>query len=276
MRRATKLLVCVLVVAAAGLLATAPACATVLTVGQWRMGDDDSGAVSGNAVNGTGAAVVGPNLTALNGNSKYSSNTPGTLSKFSTTYNGVDTGYYSDTLPTTATDNFGMEAWVKAAGTTGVGHVAIAGASLTSDGATWQATGWGIAQVNGNFVGNFAGVCEVGSASVAVDTWQHVALVRDNGVATLYLNGVASGSSTSTPNTPQGPLTVGFQNVQMSGNREWFNGQIDQLRVFTFAGGQFNAATDLTLSLAVPEPSTITILITGVIGLLAYAWRKRK
>lgn len=33
---------------------------------------------------------------------------------------------------------------------------------------------------------------------------------------------------------------------------------------------------NLTLSVAVPEPCTLTLLVTGLVGLLAYAWRKRK
>ena len=33
---------------------------------------------------------------------------------------------------------------------------------------------------------------------------------------------------------------------------------------------------DLSLTSVVPEPSTLTILVSAMVGLLAYAWRKRK
>ena len=33
---------------------------------------------------------------------------------------------------------------------------------------------------------------------------------------------------------------------------------------------------DVGISSVVPEPSTIALLTTGLLGLLAYAWRKRR
>ena len=38
----------------------------------------------------------------------------------------------------------------------------------------------------------------------------------------------------------------------------------------------FNDGTPSGLFLAVPEPSTVILLATGALGLLAYAWRKRR
>jgi hypothetical protein len=37
-----------------------------------------------------------------------------------------------------------------------------------------------------------------------------------------------------------------------------------------------SGATWVDLSIAVPEPSTLLLLSTGVLGLLAYAWRRRR
>jgi hypothetical protein len=40
-----------------------------------------------------------------------------------------------------------------------------------------------------------------------------------------------------------------------------------------YTGGQFD---NLTLSSAIPEPSSLALLAMGIFGLLCYAWRKRK
>ncbi len=50
------------------------------------------------------------------------------------------------------------------------------------------------------------------------------------------------------------------------------------IRVNGVVQSNFNAfqVSGHTLSLAVPEPGTMTLLICGLMGLVAYAWRKRK
>ena len=74
---------------------------------------------------------------------------------------------------------------------------------------------------------------EGGNATVGV--WTHLALVRDSGVGTLYINGVASASFLDTPNPPAGRFAVGSDPQILGG--ETFTGLMDEVRVFTFAPG---------------------------------------
>jgi hypothetical protein len=124
-----------------------------------------------------------------------------------------------------------------------------------------------------------------------LDSWTHVVWVNNGGVGQLYINGtqysagagngqylgpgaynVANGG-TYIPQYASPPNNVmlggrNYSNTKSTG----FNGAIDEVRVFTFAQGTFNIAdTNPT-----PEPGTFALLTTGLLGMLAYAWRKRK
>ena len=55
--------------------------------------------------------------------------------------------------------------------------------------------------------------------------------------------------------------------------RVGFNGAIDGMAVFTTA---LTSDQIGQLATSIPEPSMLGLLITGLTGLLAYAWRKRR
>src|SRR6185436_5151149 len=98
-------------------------------------------------------------------------------------------------------------------------------------------SGWGLFQQNTNYQVLFGGVTAFGSGPATLNEWTHVALVRNSGVATLYVNGVAAGSTTSAPNSPSGGFTLGttYNNL----NSDTFNGMLDEVRIFTFPAGNF-------------------------------------
>ncbi len=116
--------------------------------------------------------------------------------------------------------------------------------------------------------------------SLAAGSWYHMALTRDSsGSATIYLNGnsVISGVS-------------GFESFGSAGHDFWigsnhdasdnpsamYNGKIDELAIYGSAMSQPTALAHYNAGITVPEPSTAILLGSALIGLLCYAWRKRK
>lgn len=100
-----------------------------------------------------------------------------------------------------------------------------------------------------------------------------------------YLNGAKTGAAGYTSGTPtaySGQTFVGWDGIAtdtVNGPEAW-NGDIAEVLVYNGVlsetqVGQVNAYLQAKY-IATPEPSAIAMGVTGVIGLLAYAWRKRK
>jgi hypothetical protein len=89
-------------------------------------------------------------------------------------------------------------------------------------------------------------------------TWMHVAVVNDNGTNTFYVNGVPHGASTITNTIPNGNIFGGGS----PGTTPSFHGWLDELRISTFAPGQFSTA-DLLLRPTGPnilaQPKSVTV-----------------
>ena len=79
------------------------------------------------------------------------------------------------------------------------------------------------------------------STTVTTNTWYNLALVKNGGVLTFYVNGASVGTSTGSIGTTDGLFSLGFQ--QGVGTRQ-LAGDFDEARFFTFAPGAF-ATTDL-------------------------------
>src|SRR5262249_15396568 len=140
-------------------------------------------------------------------------------------------------LASTVTDNFGIEAWAYPDTATNNHYIAYNGNT--------GLTGWGLVQNGSIFQGIFGGVTYIGSAPITLNGWTHVALVRASGTATLYINGVASGTSTSAPIMPT--VTFGVGAPPQATSQERWSGSLDEVRVFTFGPNQFST-NDLLLN----------------------------
>lgn len=74
-------------------------------------------------------------------------------------------------------------------------------------------------------------------AGTAKNIWQHLAIVRSNGVITLYVNGVASGSGNSSVNynTTNTTYDVGIQAKGLYGSQYSYTGYIQEYRISNIA-----------------------------------------
>src|SRR5439155_24239395 len=106
-------------------------------------------------------------------------------------------------------------------------------------------SGWGIIVSGSIYSGLFGGKIIFGSGAATANVWVHVALVRSGGVATIYINGIAAGTSSVSPNLPTGNFAVAAP--PQSPTSQFFTGLVDEVRVFTFTGGQFST-NDLLLN----------------------------
>lgn len=237
---------CLLGLAFAALLAI-DARAAVTNVAWYRLGENDPGGNSGLAVTNTTTDLAGTKHLKQFGSPFYTnavssgaSNRVG--SSLAVQFNGASQ-CLSNAVVSTATDNFGIEAWVRPGTTAGAG---VSNYFIAYNGNT-TANGWGIFQNGNRYFAQLAGLPPFGvGVSAAAGTWAHVALVRDNGTTTFYVNGIVRGSTVSAPATPVGGFAIG--SVPESPTSQYFNGAIDEVRVFTFAPGQFNT-NDLLLNL---------------------------
>jgi hypothetical protein len=85
---------------------------------------------------------------------------------------------------------------------------------------------------NGNgFLAFVSGATAIStSTGRSSSTWQHIAVVRKGSALTLYINGVSSGTATTSANLTQNGLRIsGFVDTQSSPYA--YNGYIDDLRV---------------------------------------------
>jgi hypothetical protein len=123
--------------------------------------------------------------------------------------------------------------------------------------------------------GSDAGFDALQPATVANGQWHHVAVTYDSLTSTkqLYLDGAALGDPVSVASA----LAVTGNNFRLGTihhafGDEYCNGLLDSVRVYNTA----LSSGDIYSLASVPEPTTLAMALGGLIGLLAYAWRKRR
>jgi hypothetical protein len=165
---------------------------------------------------------------------------------------------------TTANANWGIQCYT----TTDYGTIMMNG---NAGGA--GSGGYGLFVHNGFYSGIMNGVAILQGTVTPNGNWRNLALVNDNGILQLYVDGVLDVSS-----APGGSQLFGAGNKFTFGgsyNGSSYggiaNGSIDEARLFTFNTGQFQAS-DLQ-NYVIPEPSSAALL--GGLGTLLMLRRRR-
>ena len=227
-----------------------------INLAYWRMGENDPLAANG-VTNTFTSSLLGGVLT-LRSNAVYTSSVASAAAAKvgSSLALQFTTGRYAtNVLATTLTDNFGLELWVKPDATNAIQCIAYNGDSGPN--------GWGLYLYQGKYQGLFGGLAFLTGPNAVLGVWAHLALVRNNGLTTLYVNGVPSATSPLTPGVPTGRFALAAQPQTLT--NEFFAGALDEVRVFTFGPGKFSIG-DLLLPILPPTVATAAATAVGLVS----------
>ena len=156
----------------------------------------------------------------------------------SASFNGTSQYLSASNAAFTFAGDFTVEGWYRPTSVTSLRTLFTIGAPTAATGAmvVYSSSGTLQAQPYGGGNTTFSG------ATMSINTWYHVALVRSGSTITLYVNGTANATTiTNSSSIGNGAVTIGF----LSGGYGYFAGQISNFRVAASAvyPGNFTTPT---------------------------------
>ena len=241
----------------ASFLALVPALSAAITpLAHYRAGESPDAAVAGQTVSAPvrDSTANALHLTAAVNAAWSSPGAPSTNSS-SFAFGGAGWFIYRAGPVTTLNDRVGLEAWVRS-------EVASQNAIILHNGKSGGAggtDGFGLYQSGPNWVGHLAGVAFLGSVPVTPGKWTHLAIVSDWhawGGTRFYVDGEVRGFVAGLGAVPSSAFSLGAD-VITPGGSQFFNGSLDEVRVFTFAPGAFSPADLLHAQTPGPLPDSL-------------------
>lgn len=248
--------------------------------------NDATNAVVSGPVIGTGSALSF-STGSLSANTTFNvyAETPGG-GNYGLDFDGTN-DVITTTLQTVATSSLTIEAWVFPRATVYKRIISNYKGSATQSGEiildTYNATNNGRGL---RFVVEGAGnsLHQLSTPNVlTLNAWNHVAGTFSNGVTTLYVNGIQVATNTATfTSIPSCTNTMTMGEDPTIGSAEYFNGKIDEVRIWNAARTQAELAGNMNNCLAGNENglvtyfkfsensgSTITDLVSGATGTMS-------
>lgn len=133
---------------------------------------------------------------------------------------------------TAVNDNFTMSCWAYINALPSAAATFVTNGNTAANGYSLEITNTGLLRTEYHFVAFYNS-----GSTLSTLTWYHLLLVRRNGTSQHYVNGVASGStSSSTPNAPNTNTGIGnsFSSSQAAGSN-YFSGILDDVRIYARA-----------------------------------------
>jgi hypothetical protein len=279
--------------ALSAIFSTAAAPGAVTVIDYYRLGEDDPNPLArspsrdssgnpvgandlpGTVVSDVPGEALGAAYYQSTGNSPAALRLGSTLAMSFETIDGDGTPFQSDQPSTFAATNFGLEGWFKPE-------------SLLYDpemGMVYNGNrisrGFGLFVSGGTYRAHLGGIGFLDSGVRATEEWTYFAIVCQGGVTSLFVNGttpVASFAVTPIPTAPGDVFVIGSskrhgESFAMSGRESYYGGEADEIRVFEFQPGAFDARSDLLF--AVPEPTASLSLLCGIWMLAGLSRRRR-
>jgi hypothetical protein len=158
-----------------------------------------------------------------------------------------------------STQDFVMEAWVYLTGTTGNNQGINGKGTPGTDGYTLFVTNALVL----SFVWNGTGGATITGGTLVLNTWNHVAVVRNSSVIRLYLNGVGAGSSTACT------TDITSTETKFVGQARGGNPMLGYMSNYRMTKGSLPSGYDATSS-TLTVPTAPLTAISGTSLLLSY------